>query len=68
MTVQDAVKIPGNASLDLSVSLESKGVILVGPRGLWNSGLSMSSELLRLRGILSGDFTLSSDCAVPSQV
>lgn len=51
LTLQDYVKIPNMASMEVVYDLESSGgLFFFGPRATWNSALTHESELLRLMG------------------
>ncbi len=49
----DYIRIPSTTTYTLASELESQDIYLVGPRALWNSGLSLSSETARLRYLYS---------------
>lgn len=51
-TLQNYIRIPSAATIDLSGTLEDRSVFLVGPRALWNTGLTYESETLRLRELI----------------
>jgi hypothetical protein len=52
VTLTDYIRSPNSASEDILYNLSERGVYAVGPRAAWNTGLSMLSELDRLRDIL----------------
>lgn len=48
LSLQDYVKTPTQDSQGILFDLESKGVYAFGPRGMWNTRLTNSSEILRI--------------------
>lgn len=51
--LEDYVKCPTSDTEDFVTYLESKSVYCIGPRAVWNSGLSLSSELMSIHERIS---------------